>query len=291
MANFALPQSSSMPRIDAHHHFWQYTQEEYPWIDPSMAALRRDFLVADLEPLANASAIDGVVSIQARQTLEETLWLLQIAEVNSLVRGVVGWAPIASPLFAATLETLREQPLLKGLRHILQAEPAAYMLESAFNHGLALLKDTGLVYDLLITEQQLPQAITLVDGHPSQPFVLDHLAKPSVASGVIEPWQTHIRELAKRPHVYCKLSGLVTEAVWQQWTPNDLRPYIDTVLECFGPQRLMVGSDWPVCTVASTYSGWFKTLQTILRELSSAEQAQIFGGTATSIYQLNARRP
>lgn len=283
-----MSENNPAPRIDAHHHFWHYSPAEYAWIDESMAVLQKDFLAGDLEQLALAAGIDGVVSVQARQSLEETQCLLHIAEVTPLVRGVVGWAPIADKQFATTLEKLREQPLLKGLRHVLQAEPDAYMLSSAFNDGLSLMKDTGLVYDVLVVERQLAAAIELVDRHPSQVFVLDHIAKPLIAAGVLGPWQSQIRELAKRDNVSCKLSGLVTEADWQKWTMEGLQPYVDTVLECFGPQRLMVGSDWPVCTVATTYAGWFATLDALLRGLSSPEKEQIYGRTATEVYRLDA---
>ena len=288
MVNAALPGGGRAPRIDAHHHFWHYTPEEYPWIDASMVGLQRDFLSRELEMLARTAGIDGVLSVQARQSLEETLWLLHIAEVTPLVRGVVGWAPIAGHHFEATLESLHDQPLLKGLRHVLQAQPDDYMHSSAFNNGLALLQGTGLVYDVLIVERQLAAAMELVDRHPNQVFVLDHLAKPLVATGAMEPWCTQIRELAKRAHVYCKLSGLATEADWPHWTMEQLQPYIDTVLACFGPQRLMAGSDWPVCTLATTYTGWFEALQTMLQGLSTSEQEVIFGGTATAVYRLES---
>ncbi len=252
-----------------------------------MAALQRDFLAGELEQLAQTAEIAGVISVQARQSLEETQWLLHIAEITPLVRGVVGWAPLADKQFATMLEKLREQPLLKGLRHVLQAEPDSYMLSDAFNRGLALLENTGLVYDVLVVERQLASAIALVDRHPGQRFVLDHMAKPVIAAGVLEPWRSRMQELAKREHVYCKLSGLVTEADWQTWTVDGLQPYVDTVLECFGPKRLMVGSDWPVCTVATTYAGWFEALQLLLRGLSSSEKEQIFGRTATDVYRLD----
>jgi L-fuconolactonase len=279
--------SGAAPRIDAHHHFWHYAPQEYEWIDESMSALQREFLAGDLEALALQAGIDGVVSVQARQSLEETQWLLHIAEVTPLIRGVVGWAPITDPHFASALASLRQQPLLKGLRHVLQAEPDAYMLSDAFNEGLSLLKDAGLVYDILIVEKQLEAAIEMVDRHPHQVFVLDHLAKPLIASGALEPWRTRMRELSKREHVFCKLSGLVTEADWQHWTIPGLQPYVDTALECFGPHRIMAGSDWPVCTVATTYSGWFETLRTVLSDLTPSEKEQVFGRTAIKVYGLD----
>ncbi|WP_353062415.1 amidohydrolase family protein [Tunturibacter psychrotolerans] len=207
--------------------------------------------------------IDGVVSVQARQSIEETRWLLELAEAQPegerWICGVVGWAPLTRPKFPAVLEELRRHRLLKGLRHVLQAEPDDYMLRDAFNEGIAAVGRAGLVYDVLVVNHMLPQVIDMVDRHPNQIFVLDHMAKPSIAAGALEPWSNQIRELAKREHVYCKVSGLVTEAAWQTWAADDLRPYFDLSLEAFGPQRLMAGSDCPVCTVASSYERWFAT--------------------------------
>ena len=275
-------------RVDSHHHLWQYSTQEYGWIDDSMAALQCDFLPADLHQAA--AGIDATIAVQARQTLEETHWLLSLADQSSLIRGVVGWAPIAAPDFPATLETLRRNPLLKGLRHVVQAEPDGFLDDPAFNRGIAALLPTdlvpGLVYDILIFARQLPEAIRFVDRHPHQSFVLDHIAKPDIKANGFASWNVAIRDLARRPNVTCKLSGMVTEADWQTWSPHQLKPYFDTVLDAFGPSRLMFGSDWPVLTVASTYARWVETVSTWLTPLSPTERAAIEGETAARVYSL-----
>jgi L-fuconolactonase len=275
-------------RIDAHHHLWRYAKNEYPWIDGKMAALARDFLPAELEEVTGACGIQGTVAVQARQSLEETKWLLDLAEQTHLIRGVVGWAPIASADFPAVLERLRPFGKLKGLRHVVQDEPDdEFLLGVQFNAGIAALRRYSLVYDILIFERQLPAAIRFVDRHPNQIFVLDHIAKPRIREHQVEPWKTNIREMARRENVYCKVSGMITEADWATWSEKDLRPYFDTVLQAFGPKRLMAGSDWPVCTLAASYQRWYSTLQKLLRPLSAQEQGMIFGEVATSVYGLS----
>jgi len=274
-------------RIDAHHHFWKYSEAEYGWIGQDMAQLRRDFLAIDLEPEIAAAGVEGVLTVQARQTTEETAWLLTLAQQSSFVRGVIGWAPIASPEFPSLLESLVENRKLKGLRHVLQDEPdEAYMLQPCFRRGISALKGTGLVYDILIYERQLPTALLLVDSHPEQIFVIDHLGKPKIREREYSPWRERMRELAARPNVYCKLSGMVTEADWTNWTTDDLRPYFDIALESFGAERLLAGSDWPVCTVASSYQRWWRTLRELVSTLSPDEQDGILGRNAKKVYNL-----
>ncbi len=272
--------------IDAHQHFWNYTPAQYEWIDDSMASLRRNFLPPDLFAELTDAGVSGTIAVQARQTLSETKWLLDLAEENSFIRGVVGWAPIADPEFPEILEELTGKPTLVGLRHVVQAEPDGFLASATFNTGIAALGRMKMVYDILIVERQLPEAIEFADRHRNQTFVLDHIAKPRIAEGELEPWARNIRELAKRENVFCKLSGMVTEAKWDSWTAASLQPYVDVVLEAFGPRRLMVGSDWPVCTVASSYRRWFETLNELLAHLSSDERARIFAGTAIEAYQL-----
>ena len=273
--------------IDAHHHLWRYTAEEYGWIDDAMVSLRRDFLPVDLVAVMQEAGVEGAVAVQARQTVEETRWLLQQAKSCEAIRGVVGWAPIAGPDFAAVMEEFADSEKLRGLRHVLQSEPDEnYMLRPDFNAGIARLPQLGLVYDVLIYERQLPQTIEFVDRHPQQAFVLDHIGKPRIADGALGPWRQQIMELAKRQHVCCKISGLVTEANWATWTPETLKPYLDTVVEAFGPHKLMAGSDWPVCLVASGYGRWFDVLRTYFAEFSEAERAAIFGETAMRVYKL-----
>jgi L-fuconolactonase len=272
--------------VDAHHHFWRYDPVQYDWIDDALAAIRRDFLPEDLEPTIRSAGVHTVVSVQARQSLAETDFLLEQARRHGFIAGVVGWVPLISPTVAADLELLAAQPKLKGVRHVLQGEPDGYMLRDEFSRGLTALRPFGLVYDLLIHERQLPQAIALVDRHPDQPFVLDHIAKPRIRAGEIEPWRTRLRELARRPQVSCKLSGLVTEADFRGWTHEGLRPYVETVIECFGPTRVLFGSDWPVCLVACEYEAWLRVVREYISGMSVDEQAAILGGAARRVYGL-----
>jgi L-fucono-1,5-lactonase len=274
-------------RIDAHHHLWRYSKVEYGWIAGNMAPIARDFLPQDLEQVLTSSGIQGSIAVQARQSLEETQSLLNFAQEFSMIRAIVGWAPIASPELPQVLERFHHFQKLKGFRHVVQDEPDdGFLLRTDFNAGIALLKSYGLVYDILIFERQLPAAISFVDRHPSQVFVLDHIAKPRIRDRVLEPWRTNIRELARRENVFCKLSGMVTEAHWAKWRPADLQPYFDVVLNAFGPKRLMAGSDWPVCLLASTYETWFSALREFISSLSSTDQEMILGGVATKVYSL-----
>lgn len=273
-------------KIDAHHHFWHYNTQDYGWISDDMAVLRRDFLPADLKPELKRAGIDRVVSVQARQCVEETEWLLKLAEENDFIAGVVGWLPIASPDFPALLEKFAANPKLRAIRHVVQDEPDdRFILGEAFNRGIDRLLSTGLVYDILIFERHLPYAIDFVKNHsPEQVFVLDHIAKPKIAAGEMQPWADNLRKLAAFPNVYCKLSGLVTEADIRNWTSDQLRPYVETVLDAFGPGRVMFGSDWPVCTCATNYSAWRSLVGEFISRLSETEQAQIMGGTALKAY-------
>ncbi len=275
-------------RIDAHHHLWRYSKEDYGWITGDMAPIARNFLPQDLQQVLTASGIQGSVAVQARQSLAETESLLTFAEEFPIIRGVVGWAPIASPEFPQVLERFHHFQKLKGFRHVVQDEPDdAFLLRPDFNAGIAQFKRYSLVYDILIFERQLPAAISFVDRHPSQVFVLDHIAKPRIRDRVLEPWRTNIRELSRRQNVFCKLSGMITEANWTEWSFPELLPYFETVLDAFGPKRLMAGSDWPVCLLAATYQTWFSTLREFISKLSGAEQDMILGGVATEVYSLS----
>jgi L-fuconolactonase len=228
--------------------------------------------------------------VQARQTLEETNWLLAQAAASPLIKGVVGWAPIASVDFPQVLAQLAEAPRLKGLRHVVQGEPDGFLDAPAFNAGIAAMQSTGLIYDILIFARQLDEATRFVDRHPNQSFVLDHIAKPDIRQDGFAAWDVAIRKLAARPNVACKLSGMVTEADWATWTPTQLQPYFDTVLEAFTPTRLMAGTDWPVLTVACRYTDWWATVAGWIAPLSAAERSQIEGETAARIYKLEAEK-
>jgi len=272
--------------IDAHHHLWKFSVADYGWIDDSMAELRRDFVAEDLERELTAANVEGTVVVQARQTDEETRWLLSLARETPRIPGVVGWAKIAGDDFEEQVQELAQETRLVGLRHVVQAEPDGFLDEAAFNRGIRALRNTGLVYDILIYERQLEEATRFVDRHPEQAFVLDHIAKPKIAQGELEPWRTKIIELARRPNVCCKVSGMVTEANPKSWTPEQLRPYLDAAVDAFGPQRLMAGTDWPVCLVGTSYKGWWDLLRRFFADYSEDERASIFAGCAMKTYRL-----
>ncbi len=275
-------------RIDAHQHFWRYSPREYSWIDDSMRAIRRDFLPADLTPALAAAQLDGSVVVQARQSLDETDWLLSLAGSSPRVKGVVGWLPLAQEgaNIGRMLDCYHGQTRLKGVRHVLQAEPDAYFSNSGFNAALLEVARRSLSYDLLVYARQLPAALAWIDQHPDLRVVVDHIAKP-VIDGVPQPeWRAQMRELARRPNVFCKFSGVVTEAPRWQWSVEQIRPYFETVLDAFSAQRLMFGSDWPVCLVAADYARWVSAVESLVQPLSPAERDAIMGGSATAFYQL-----
>jgi L-fuconolactonase len=273
-------------KIDAHQHFWKYSASEYGWIDEQMSIIRRDFLPSDLEKEIRNVDVDGVISVQARQTLEETLWLLSMAAQNDFIKGVVGWAPLTESSVRDELDLLRRNLRLRGIRHVVQDEPDGYLLRKDFNAGVAVLREMGLTYDLLIRERQLPEAVRFVDQHPDQIFVLDHMAKPPVKENRLDPWRQMIRDLARRHNVYCKISGLVTEADFNSWTKAQLQPYLETVFAAFGPTRLIFGTDWPVCLVACPYGRWHDVVSRFAASLSLDEQASLFGLAAAQAYNL-----
>jgi len=273
--------------IDSHHHFWKYDPIDYDWIDDSMKMIQHDFLPEDLKPVLSGVNVDGVITVQARQSVEETDWLIGMADQNKFIKGVVGWLPLAHQNIEALLEKYCQSKILKGVRHVIQGEPdAEFMLRKDFNHGISLLKRYSFVYDLLIVERQLPAAIRFVDEHPEQIFVLDHIAKPLIGSNRLSPWRENIIELARRENVCCKISGMVTEADFKKWTPEQLEPYFKIVIDAFGPGRLFFGSDWPVCLAATTYTAWKDLVYSNIKYLSQSEQAQIMGNNAIAIYRL-----
>ena len=274
-------------RLDAHQHFWKYSPDEYGWINDKMAVLQRDFLPADLRPLLAAEGFDGSIAVQARQSLEETRWLLELAAHDDIVKGVVGWVDLRSPDLAAQLHQFSQNPKLVGVRHVVQDEPDdEFMLRPEFRRGISRLAEYGLAYDILVFPRQLPAALKLVKEFPNQRFVVDHIAKPLIAEGRIEPWGSGIRELAMAENVSCKVSGMVTEARWDAWKPQDFRPYLDVVLNAFGAGRLMIGSDWPVCTVAGTYGRTMGLVRDYIGQLTSSEQDAIVGGNCARFYEL-----
>jgi L-fuconolactonase len=274
--------------IDAHHHLWRYRYPGHPWMTDEMSSLRRDIGLDDLRKVATPSGITGTIVIEVERTSEETRWLASTAASDDLVLGVVGWADLTDPSVFAELEQLAELPKLKGVRHPIHDEPDPnFVLREDFNRGIAALHALGLAYDLLIFEDHLPQTINFVDRHPDQIFILDHVAKPRVREASITAWRNNLLELARRPNVYCKLSGIVTEAKWDRWTPQSIAPYIDTVLEAFGPGRLMFGSDWPIVTLASTYDQWVNIVHSAISQLSASEQQEILWRSAMEAYGLS----
>ena len=279
------------PRIDSHQHFWRYAPQQFAWIDERMAVIRRDFLPADLAPELRAAGIDGCIAVQAVQSPAETRFLLECAARHPFVRGVVGWVDLRAPDVEARLRDCARAPGFVGVRHVVQDEPdPRFLLQPGFLRGIAALQPFDLVYDVLVFPHQLPAAIELCARCPQQRFVLDHLAKPLVARGELQPWASDLQRLAALPNVAGKLSGLVTEADWRAWTPAQLRPYLDVALGAFGPERLLFGSDWPVCLVASSYLRWVETVQALLSSLTAAQREQVFGGNAARWYRLHAGR-
>jgi L-fuconolactonase len=274
-------------RIDAHQHFWRYSPRTHAWIDDSMAALRRDFLPADLEPLLRDAGFDACVAVQAQQDVAETEWLLALADEHSFIRGVVGWVDLRAEDVREQLRRLASHAKLKGVRHIVQNEPDdSFMLRPDFMRGIAALAEFGLAYDILIYTRQLPAAAELAAAFPEQRFVVDHIAKPEIRERHIDAWARGVAALSRHPNVCCKLSGMVTEADWNAWSPEDLAPYVDVVLEWFGPERLMIGSDWPVCTLAGGYDDVLKVAMRHVARLSPRDQAAILGENATRFYRL-----
>jgi len=287
MVDSGKPALARMARhIDAHQHFWTYNQGDFGWIDESMASIRRDFLPAELKPQLESNGFDGCVLVQVRQSLEETRWMLELAETNPFILGVIGWVNLRSPRLRAELESFAGNPKLVGIRHIVQSEPDDFLLQPDFLRGISMLEEFDLAYDILIYTQHLPIAAEFVERFPRQRFVLDHLAKPPIKSRAVDLWARGLRELAAFPNVCAKVSGLVTEAEWQTWKPEDIRPYLDVAFECFGPGRLMVGSDWPVCTVAASYTRVANLVKEYLVPYAVEERDAVLGGNAANFWRL-----
>ncbi|MFD8033193.1 amidohydrolase family protein [Streptomyces sp. NPDC059717] len=277
--------------VDAHHHVWDLSVRDQDWITgPALRPLRRNFTMADLAPEARAAGVDRSVLVQTVTVAEETPEFLALAQDDGLVAGVVGWTDLTAPDVKDTLDRLRELPggpYLRGIRHQVQGEPdPEWLLRSDVRRGLEAVAAAGLVYDLVVLPRQLPACVRVAADLPQLTFVLDHLGKPPIASGELEPWASRVRSLAALPNTVCKLSGMVTEADHQAWSPADLRPYADTVLNAFGPDRLMFGSDWPVCTLAATYAEVSEAAGELTRGLGDPERAQIFEKTAARVYRL-----
>ncbi|WP_439423168.1 amidohydrolase family protein [Saccharothrix sp. HUAS TT10] len=278
-------------RIDAHHHLWDLTARPQEWLDdPALEPIRGDFGPADLRAVTERAGVDATVLVQVLPDVDETAEFLALADSSDLVAGVVGWVDLTAPDVAEQLDRLRRGPggdRLTGVRHLVQSEPDAdWLVRPDVLAGLRAVRDAGLVYDLLTRPHQLTAALEAVRAVPDLVFAVDHLSKPDIAGRVLQPWATRLSALAAEPNVVAKVSGLVTEADWARWTAADLRPYVDVAVEAFGPDRLMVGSDWPVCLLAADYERVFTTVAELLDGCSAAERDQLFGGTAVRVYGL-----
>ena len=271
-------------RIDSHQHFWRYDSSEYGWIQSDWP-IRRDYLPADLFKELHSCHLEGCIAVQARQTIAESCWLLELADQHPFIKGVVGWVDLRSKELPSQLDMFTKNPKFIGVRHVLQDEhDDEFMLTSEFQRGIASLGSTGLTYDILIYPRQLTASIKLVNRFPEQKFVLDHLAKPAIKRGELAPWDRQIRELAKHPNVYCKISGMVTEASWDSWQSTDFRPYLDIVVDAFGVDRLMYGSDWPVALLGGSYRQIYELAYNYVIELGTAAEQAIFGENAERFY-------
>ncbi len=273
-------------RIDSHQHFWEFDPIRDSWINNSMTKIRKDFLPEDLISILANNKIDGCIAVQADQSTQETKFLLDHAAKNSFIKGVVGWVDLCDGNVKHTLEYHTKNPLFKGVRHIVQSEPKGFMLKESFQNGISKLKDFNLTYDILIYPKQLKEAIELVKKNPDQDFVLDHIAKPLIKNKEIADWSKGILEISSFKNVYCKLSGLVTEADWKNWSKSDFKDYLELVLNAFGIDRLMFGSDWPVCLLAANYSQVLNIIENFIEPLSDEEKRKIMGGNACKFYRI-----
>jgi len=273
-------------RIDSHQHFWKFDPNVHGWIDNSMHKIKKDFLPEDLAPLLYDNQFSGCVAVQAEQVEGETKFLLDLAKEHNFIKGVVGWVNLLDEKIGERLNYFSTEKKLKGFRHVVQGEADGFMLRKAFRHGIAALKEFGYTYDILIFQHQLPDAINLVNQFPGQPFVLDHIAKPDLKTGNIDNWKANIAELAKAENVLCKVSGMVTEAHWESWSPDDLKPCLDVVFENFTANRLMFGSDWPVCNVAAGYNRVVSVVEDYIAQLTQEEQDLVWFKNAQTFYNL-----
>ena len=275
-----------MIKIDAHQHFWVFDPVRDAWIDDTMKVIQRDFLPQDLAPLLVENNIDGCIAVQADQSEKETEFLLDLAANHSIIKGVVGWVDLVAENVADRLAHFAKDPLFKGVRHIAQGEVDDFLLRPNVQNGISKLAEFGLTYDILVFQHQLPAAIELVKQFPNQPFVLDHIAKPQISKGIDENWKANILKLATFPNVSCKLSGMVTETANFQWTKEEFSPFIKTVFEAFGTDRILYGSDWPVCLLAANYKDQLEIVQNYISTLSEIEQAKVMGNNAARFYKI-----
>lgn len=273
-------------RIDSHQHFWRFDPNRHAWIDSSMQKIATDFLPKDLVKLLEQNQMDGCVAVQADQSEVETKFLLDLAEQNPFIKGVVGWVDLFDKNLSERLDFFSKNPKFKGIRHVIQAEKEGFMMQDSFLSGIKKLSDFKLTYDILIYPHQLEEAILFVEKNPEQSFVLDHLAKPYIKDQKIKEWASNMKQLAKHKNVYCKLSGMITEADWYHWQAKDFDNYLHETLEAFGPDRLMFGSDWPVCLLAGSYHHVVQIIELFIDKLDPIDQNKIMGENARNFYNL-----
>jgi len=278
-------------RIDAHQHFWKFNPLRDAWITEEMSALRRDFMPEDLAPELAANQMEATIAVQADQSEEETRFLLDLAKMHPQIAGVVGWVNLTAPNIRERLRHFSQFPKLRGFRHIVQGEPDdRFLLREDFLRGIACLREFDFIYEILIYPKQLPAAVEFVQRFPEQPFVVDHMAKPLVKEREIALWSRLMRALGAAPNVYCKVSGLITEGNWKNWRPEDFHPYLDVVFEVFGPDRLLFGSDWPVCLLAGSYRRVKGLIENYVRNRPQSEKDKLFGGNAERFYGVKSAR-
>jgi len=274
-------------KIDAHQHFWLYNEKEFDWIDDDMSELKRDFLPEDLKARLTSIHFDGSIVVQARQSLEETKWLLELAQKFDFIKGVVGWVDLCSPDITKQLKQFANNPFLKGVRHVIHDEADdQFMLREEFQRGISVLKDFNLTYDLLLFPKHIPYALQLIEKFPEQLFVLDHIGKPDIKNKEISFWKENLTKLAEYKNVYVKVSGMVTEADWKNWRKEDFKAYLDIVFHAFGPERVMIGSDWPVCTVSDSYEAVMEIVLDYVKQFASGYESQILGENCSRFYSL-----
>ncbi len=274
-------------KIDAHQHFWQFDPIRDSWIDESMETIRRDFMPDDLQVLLTANGIDACVAVQADQSEKETFFLLELAQQYSFITGVVGWVDLLANNLKDQLIELSTNPYLKGVRHIAQGEADDYLSRPDVQNGIRQLADFDMTYDILVYAHQLPAAIDLVENLPNQAFVLDHIGKPQISKGLDDMWKQNILRLSQNPQVHCKISGMVTETIDYSWSQGEFTPFLDLVFEAFGTDRIMYGSDWPVCLLAAEYKEQLTIVETYISTLTTNEQEKVMGGNASHFYRLN----
>lgn len=275
--------------VDSHQHFWKVGRFDYPWMSRDLGVLYRDYLPRMLAPILRKNGVAATVLVQASNSLEESRWLLDLADRNAFITGVVGWVDLSDPSVAQQINELTKNGKFKGVRHLVESEKDdAWLIQPGVLAGLKILAANRLSYDLLVHTRHLPSAKTVAEACPELLLVVDHMAKPPIASGAISHWAGQLKELAALPNVYCKLSGLVTEANHASWTANDLRPFVECALELFGTERLMFGSDYPVCLLAATYDRVLESFQELLRDLSDDERSQVFSENARRFYRLGS---